>query len=120
MRLWAEVRRGTILIEAASEIGARRLPDASEASSSDKSRALITHNARTGSWSFPLQMLAARLSFLRHLPFRVYSVYQTRTALKTLISTPRTMANLAADRFYADRSAPLCSLDVAKSFAQLT
>lgn len=114
MRLWAEVRRGTILIEAASEIGARRLPDASEASSSDKSRALITHNARS------LQMLAARLSSLRHLHFRVYSVYQTRTALKTLISTPRTMANLAADRFYADRSAPLCSLDVAKSFAQLT
>ncbi|CCL99112.1 uncharacterized protein FIBRA_01126 [Fibroporia radiculosa] len=30
------------------------------------------------------------------------------------------MANLAAERFLADRSAPLCGLDVAKSFAQLT
>ncbi|KZT68119.1 dipeptidyl-peptidase III [Daedalea quercina L-15889] len=30
------------------------------------------------------------------------------------------MTNVAADRFLADRSAPVCSLDVAKSFAQLT
>ncbi|KAK7693549.1 hypothetical protein QCA50_003118 [Cerrena zonata] len=30
------------------------------------------------------------------------------------------MANLAAERFFADRASPLCSLDVAKSFAQLS
>ncbi|PCH38202.1 aflatoxin-detoxifizyme [Wolfiporia cocos MD-104 SS10] len=30
------------------------------------------------------------------------------------------MVNVAAERFYADRAAPLCSLDVANSFAQLT
>lgn len=117
MRLWAELRRGTILIEAASEIGARRLPDASEAWASDKSRALITHNAC--SWSFPLQMLAAHLS-LRHLLSRFPAVHRVHPTTYIRIPAPRTMANLAADRFYADRSAPLCSLDVAKSFAQLT
>ena len=33
----------------------------------------------------------------------------------------RTMAsvNLATERFYADRDTPVCSLEVAKSFAQL-
>lgn len=29
------------------------------------------------------------------------------------------MANLASERFFADQDAPICSLDVAKSFEQL-
>ncbi|KAH8103335.1 aflatoxin-detoxifizyme [Cristinia sonorae] len=35
-------------------------------------------------------------------------------------TTIRSMANLAAERFLADRTAPLCSLNVSKSFEQLT
>ncbi|KAI0934329.1 hypothetical protein AcV5_006205 [Taiwanofungus camphoratus] len=37
-----------------------------------------------------------------------------------LPSSTRNMVNVAAERFLADRAAPLCSLNVAKSFAQLT
>ena len=49
----------------------------------------------------------------RVLPYPVRSTSYTRIRSAT-------MADLAAERFLADRSAPVCSLNVSKSFGQLT
>lgn len=64
----------------------------------------------------PLRIFGRRsLPSSSHLP-RIPS-YPLRNSI--YLGT-RNMANLAAERFLADRSAPLCSLDVSKTFGQLT
>lgn len=58
---------------------------------------------------------ALRTFFLPHHPRRPAAyTHKPRLQLRTMASV-----NLATERFYADRDTPVCSLNVAKSFAQL-
>lgn len=63
-------------------------------------------------------MLGRIYASARHLPklFASHNAYRlTYRSQQFSIST--TMAN--SERFFADRAAPLCSMDIAKSFGQL-
>lgn len=86
------------------------------ASPSDRNSGIGQVTGSSSPFGMLTRLISGRSLILQRISSRVNQPLYPHSQLSRI---RRSMANLSAERFLADRYTPVCSLDVAKSFAQL-